>query len=132
MKKVIAFVILVTMVTVVAICAANGIERQNLMDCLESSMKATAEYTGMGYLGFVDVDAISKGSGFIYNGQAIRNELLSRAGMDEDSDIWMTTVGFHKRENVYVCKLIVYENGQSDIPVLQRKVKAEYLYGEIF
>ena len=85
----------------------------------------------MEYLGLINVRQLSKERGLMYDGPAICAELLRRAGLDEDSDTWFSTF-WNESYDISCGRLTVYEPGQEEVLTKQKKVKCEFLFGEIF
>lgn len=130
MKKWIMIIVAMIVLMITATGIAMAISQKNEMDRCDQKIKALAEYTGMEYLGLVNVTDLSRNSGYMYDGSAVTAELLRRAGLDGNSDTW--TFFLDEYRDLFICKLTVYEDGQEDIPTFQRKIKTEYLYGEFF
>ena len=127
--------VIITLIIVMLFAAVTGIileaNRMEQISRLDSKIRSLADYTGMKYLGLVDVHELSKGTGHVYYGPNIETELLHRAGFGDDVCFW-TTVIDRSREVGYICRLTVYADNQDNVPIGQKKIEAEYLYGEIF
>ena len=133
MKKVWIYVaVFVGLAIALTVGIYNDVEamrKQDRLDYWDFAMSATSMVTDMKWLGLVDTKQISRDTGCIYNGPAIHAELVKRAGISEDSDTW--TFNVQRDDYVAILKMTVYEDGQEDIPVFDRKIKCEYLWGEI-
>ena len=129
MKKLVMIMVLVIVLMAVIFASAMAITQKIETDRGEQRIEALAEYTGMTYLGLIDTKAISKNSGYVYNGTAVVQELLRRAGLDEESDTWVFNV--ESCHGVDIRKLTVYQHESEYVPMFQRKIQAEYLFGEI-
>ena len=130
-KKVLIFVTILVVVIIGATAIAMEISHRERISRYETKIKAVAEYTGMEYIGLINPTDISRRNGCLFDGPAIHAELLRMAGLDENSDTWTSMVK-ELGDDCLFYRLTVFEEGQENVLLRQKKVKAEYLYGEIF
>lgn len=130
MKKLVLVLVLIVLAMAAVFGTAIWISQRYEVDHSEQKILDLSEHTGLRYLGLIDVRKISKNSGYVYDGTRVADELLRRAGLDDNYETWISDVSVYR--GVDVRKLTVYEKEQNGLPMVQKKVKVEYLYGEIF
>lgn len=123
MKKgiIIGFIIVIAIIvgTVMVSMVSMAIRRNAEIYNYEAVLERTARYIegkSIGVINLYDVDDINA-------------EVLKRAGIEDSDNIRFSLIGDYK--NMTVWEMIVYEDGQKDIPVSLRKIAGVYLYGDI-
>lgn len=96
------------------------------IDRIEQTLDRIAEQCGYENLGVIDAYAVSKETGYMYNGPAVRAALFERASLEAPENCW--AFGLDEYEGAYLVKLVVYKGEQKE-PIWQQEVDQVYLYG---
>ena len=124
---VMAIMAIVLLATGIYVGEAQSAEFDRI-DRIEGTLDRIAEQCGYVNLGVIDAYAVSKESGYMYNGPAVRAALFERIGQESPENCWV--FGLDEYDGAYLLKLVVYKDDDSK-PLTQREIDKVYLYGVI-
>ena len=122
-----AFVAIVLIATGIFVGEAQASERERIAR-IERVLSKTAERSGYTSLGVIDAYAVSKETGYVYNGPAVRAALFERIGLKSPENCWVFT--FDTFDGAAFMKLVVYK-GATKEPIFEQEVEKVYLYAVI-
>lgn len=131
MKKENIFVVVMAAIAIivltVAVCIgeAKSAELEKISR-VEQVLDRTAKLSGYESLGVIDAYAVSKETGYVYNGPAVKEALFSRIGLEVPESYWVFTI--EEFDGIALMKMVVYRDDDPR-PLLQRDVEQVYLYG---